>query len=483
MNTENLTEKSSKEWQEQLLADYPYLWDEIREEEEEQAFAFADDYRRFLDLAKTEREFVNVTVEALEELGFVDLDQLENLKAGDKVYRSIHGKGLMAAVVGEAGLKDGYRILGAHIDSPRADLKPCPVYEEGGMSLLKTHYYGGIKKYQWVAMPLALHGLVVRADGSKVVIEIGEKEEDPVFCFTDVLPHLGREQAKRSVSELIAGEELNVLFGGRPFPDKEVSKRFKLAALRLLNEKYGITEKDLVTAELEVVPAGKARMVGLDQSFIGAYGQDDRVCAYTSLQALVSLGRPHYTAVCMLSDKEEIGSDGNSGAGSRLYEFFLSEIYAKKEGGFDQLGYNRCLQNTVMLSSDVINGYDPTFASVSDPLNSAYMGKGIAIEKYTGSGGKYGASDASAELMAEVVSLFNKAGIPWQTGELGKVDAGGGGTICKIMAQMGMQVIDCGVPVLSMHSPFELTHTLDVYYTFLAYQCFLAQTGKESKGS
>lgn len=465
--------ESAQDWKKLLTAEYPNLWDVAKEEEVEEAMAFAEDYCSFLDLAKTEREFVQVTVEAVEELGFVPLSEKKSLRAGDKVYHSVHGKGMVLAVIGKQSIEKGFRILGAHIDSPRADLKPAPVYEEGDLALFKTHYYGGIKKYQWTARPLALHGMIVRKDGSKLVVNIGEKEEDPVFCFTDLLPHLGREQMKRPAPELIAGEELNVLVGGRPYPDPETAGRFKLGLLKLLYEMYGITEKDFVTAEIEVVPAGRARMVGFDRSFIGGYGQDDRVCAYTSLQALCAVEKPQQTTVCMLTDKEEIGSNGNTGAQSRLYEDMLSELFALQSKSFDLNAFHRCLANTKMLSSDVINGFDPTFASVSDPHNTAYMGRGICIEKYTGSGGKYGASDASAELMHEITHLFDAAGVPWQTGELGKVDAGGGGTICQVVASWGIQAVDCGVPVLSMHAPFEVTHTLDVYYTYRAYKAFL----------
>ncbi len=463
----------SKALKDKLFAEYKNLWEVAGADEKESAFAFSEEYMAFLDIGKTEREFVIAAVESLEELGFVDLATTDRLQPGSKVYATIRGKGLMAAVVGKRPLSEGFNILGAHIDSPRVDLKPCPVYEDGDLVFFKTHYYGGIKKYQWTAIPLAIHGVAFREDGSKVTICIGEDDGDPVFTFSDILPHLGQEQMARKTTDIVKGEELNLLVGSMPYEDPDASSRFKLGFLNLLFEQYGLTEKDLVTAELEIVPAFKARDVGLDRSCIGAYGHDDRVCAFPALVAVSDQEKPEKTAVCMLSDKEEIGSVGNTGAHSRMYDNFLAEVYAKVNGGYDEIGFAKSLENTRLLSADVCNGYDPTFASVSDPKNNAYIGRGICLEKYTGSRGKSGASDSNAEFFSSVVRLLARNNIPWQTGELGKVDAGGGGTIAYIMANKGMEVLDCGVSVLSMHAPFEVVSKIDLYYTYLAYRCFV----------
>lgn len=467
------TKTQIKELKKKLFAEYKNLWETTSEDEQDDAFAFADEYKKFLDIGKTERECVITVVEACEELGFIDIEQSAELKPGMKVYKSIKGKGVILAVIGRQGAKSGFNLLGAHIDSPRIDLKPSPLYEEDEMVFLKTHYYGGIKKYQWVSIPLAIHGVVVRKDGSKFTICIGEKDEDPVFTITDLLPHLGQEQMAKKASEVVKGEDLNILIGGLPHTKEEVSQKYKLSIMKLLHDEYGITEKDLVSAELEIVPAFKAKDVGFDRSFVGGYGQDDRVCAFPALVAVTQQELPNKTCVCILTDKEEIGSDGNTGAQSRLYENFLVEIYTKIYGAYDELGYRKCIANSKMLSADVCNGYDPTYSSVSDPKNSAYMSRGICLEKYTGSRGKSGASDANSEFFAEIIRVLDANNISWQTGELGKVDMGGGGTICKYMANMGMEVLDCGVPVLSMHGPFEVTSKIDIYYTYLAYKAFI----------
>ena len=465
--------EKSKALKDKLFAQYKNLWEIASADDKESAFAFSEEYMQFLDIGKTEREFVIAAVESLEELGFVDIDTTDRLEPGAKVYANIRGKGLMAAVVGKQPMSAGFNILGAHIDSPRVDLKPCPVYEDADLVFFKTHYYGGIKKYQWTAIPLAIHGVAFRADGSRVTICIGEDPGDPVFTFSDILPHLGQEQMARKTTDIVKGEELNLLVGTIPYEDADTSSKFKLGFMNLLFEQYGLTEKDLVTSELQIVPAFRARDVGLDRSCIGAYGHDDRVCAFPALVAVSDQEKPQKTAVCMLSDKEEIGSVGNTGAHSRLYENFLMQIYAKVNGSYDEIGYNKAIENTRLLSADVCNGYDPTFSSVSDPRNNAYINKGICLEKYTGSRGKSGASDSNSEFMSSVVRLLEKNNIPWQTGELGKVDAGGGGTIAYIMANKGMEVLDCGVPVLSMHAPFEVISKIDLYYTYLAYRCFV----------
>lgn len=465
-----------KKLKKELGVEYSNLWDVVSKDDKEFAYSFAEEYKKFLDLAKTEREFVTVMVETLEELGYVELGSKERLEPGDKVYKNIKGKAMAAAVIGRKPFTDGMNLIGAHIDAPRLDLKPNPLYEDNDLVLMKTHYYGGIKKYQWAAIPLAMHGIVFLKDGSPMTICIGENDDEPVLTVTDLLPHLGSEQMARKATEVIKGEDLNILIGGLPYPDKETSGRFKLAILQLLNKKYGITERDLVTAEIEIVPAQKARDVGLDASFIGAYGQDDRVCAYTAMSALTSLEKTDKTAVCLLFDKEEIGSDGNTGAQSRIYEYLLYELYARslpENTVPSQLDFQLALQQSALLSADVTNAFDPTYASVSDPRNNSYINRGITLVKYVGSRGKYGTSDANGEFFAKLASLLDSNSIKWQTGEMGKVDAGGGGTIAKFLAHLGMEVIDCGVPVLSMHSTFEVTSKIDVYYTHLAYQAFL----------
>lgn len=438
------------------------------------AEGFSGDYMKALNAGKTEREFHHFAVEMLKKAGFVELSSQNRLKAGDKVYRSIHGKGLFAAVVGHGPLTDGLAIVGAHIDSPRLDLKPNPLYEDSEMALLKTHYYGGIKKYQWVAIPLALHGVVMLKNGEKLELSIGEDEKDPVFVITDLLPHLGKDQMAKKASEVIEGEKLNVLIGGYPHPDMDIEKRFKLGVLQLLNEQYGITERDLLSAELEIVPASKARDVGLDRAFIGAYGQDDRVCAYTALKALVDAKVQNKTQAVILSDKEEVGSNGNTGAHSQLYFFAMNELQARVSGKeLSRLDEQRCIENSCMLSTDVTAAFDPNYPEVMEPLNAAYCGRGIGVCKYTGARGKGGTTDANAEYLNSVTRLFDEKKLPWQIGELGKVDQGGGGTIAYIFANAGMQVLDCGVPVLSMHSCFEVTSKLDVYNTYRAYVAFL----------
>ena len=465
--------KKNKDKYKYLLAEYPNLWESRTQDDFDHAYAMSEEYKRFLDLGKTEREFVNLTIESAEQLGYVDIASVTKLAAGQKVYQSIKGKGLMLAVIGRKPISEGMNILGSHVDSPRLDLKPNPLYEENEMAFLKTHYYGGIKKYQWPTIPLSIHGLVIRQDGSKIFLNIGENDEDPVFYITDLLPHLGQEQMVKQAKDVISGEDLNLLIGGRPIDDKDAKNRFKLGILKFLNEQYGIVEKDFVSAEIEIVPSIKARDVGFDRSFVASYGHDDRVCAFPALMALFQQERPEKTCVVMLSDKEEIGSYGNSGAQSRLYENFLVELFIKMNGVYDELLYRKTIAATKMLSADVTNGFDPTFASVSDTKNTAYMSRGIAMEKYVGSRGKSGTNDANSEFFASILMAFAKNNIPWQTGELGKIDAGGGGTIAVYLAKMGMEVIDCGVPVLSMHAPYELISKIDLYYTYLAYKTFI----------
>ena len=463
---------AGKELKKALFKEFNTAWDQRPEDEHDFAFAFAEEYKAFLDQAKTEREFVTLAVETLENMGYVPVDDKESLQPGDKVYKNIRGKALAAAVIGKRAPSDGFNLIGAHIDAPRIDLKASPVYEDGELVFFKTHYYGGLKKYQWTAIPLSLHGMVHRADGTKLTLSIGDKPEDPVLTITDLLPHLGTEQMGRKATEVIRGEELNILVGGIPFPDSELSGRFKLGLLKLLKDEYNLTEADLVSAELEIVPAYPARDIGLDRSMIGAYGHDDRSCSFPALVALTSLDRLDRTGVTLLFDKEEIGSVGNTGAQSRVFENFLYELYAKSVSQPSPLDFHKLLENSRMLSGDVTNAFDPTFASVSDPRNNSYLGRGINFMKFGGSRGKSGSSDASSEFYASVLRLMDEHHIAWQAGELGKVDAGGGGTIAGFLANLGIEVIDCGVPVLSMHSPFEVISKIDLYHTFLAYKTF-----------
>ncbi|MBO4242733.1 MAG: aminopeptidase [Clostridiales bacterium] len=460
-----------------LFAEYNNLYKDIGKDELEACMNFAEEYKTFLDISKTEREFVKNAIEAAEDIGFKDISKKKSLKAGDKVYQSIKDKGLVLAVVGKRPLTDGFNILGAHVDSPRLDLKPNPIYEDTEAVYFKTHYYGGIKKYQWTTIPLAIHGVIYTTDGVKHEITVGEKEDDPIFYITDLLPHLGNEQMKKTANEFIPGEDLNVVIGGMPLKakGKENEKEpYKAFILKYLNDNYGICEKDFVTGELEIVPAAKARDVGFDRAFIAGYGHDDRVCAYPALMATFAQEKPNKTCICMLTDKEEIGSYANSGAQSVLYENFLMEILAKTgDGSVDILKFRKVIAASKMLSTDVSNAYDPKYSSVSDPKNSAYMSHGLKLEKYVGARGKSGTNEATGDFVAEITGIFEKNSIPWQTGELGKVDAGGGGTISAYMAKFGMSVIDAGVPVWSMHAPYEMISKIDLYYTYLAYKAFI----------
>ncbi len=457
-----------------LFAEYPNLYKTASDDEIDACMSFAEDYKSFLDISKTEREFVKNAIEACESVGFVDIETKKTLNSGDKVYSSIRGKGLVMAVVGKKNT--GFNILGAHIDSPRLDLKPCPVYEEDETCYFKTHYYGGIKKYQWTTIPLAVHGVVYTKDGKAHEIEVGEKDDDPIFYITDLLPHLADEQMKKTPRDFISGEDLNVVIGGMPVKNSKKGDKdiFKANILKYLNDNYGITEKDFVSGEIEIVPAFKARDVGFDRAYIAAYGHDDKVCAYPALMALLDQERPEKTCVTMLTDKEEIGSYSNSGAQSVLYENFLMELFSKQTGkAFDLLSYRKFISSSKMLSTDVSNAYDPKYASVSDRKNTAYMSHGIKIEKYVGARGKSGTNEANGDFVAEIIKVFNDNSVSWQTGELGKVDAGGGGTISAYMAKHGMEVIDCGVPVWSMHAPYEVISKIDLYSTYLAYKSFI----------
>ena len=428
---------------------------------------FCEGYKKFLDEGKTERECVRYGVKLLEKNGYRPFDAEGKYQPGDKVYFVNRGKSLIATTFGREPLENGVRINGAHIDSPRLDLKPNPMYEKEDLAYLKTHYYGGIRKYQWGVTPLAMHGVVFKKDGTAVEISIGEKPQDPVFCVTDLLPHLSARQNERPLKEGLKGEELNILIGSLPFQDPEVKEPVKLLALQLLNEQYGITEADFYRAEIEMVPAVTAADVGLDRSMVGAYGQDDRVCAYTALMAEIDSQMPAHTTVTILTDKEEIGSEGTTGLNSDYVLHYIEDL-----ADMAQIPVRRVLRNSICLSSDVNAAYDPNFADVYESNNSCYVNKGCVLMKYTGSRGKGGSNDAGAEIMAKVIAILEKEGVYWQAGELGKVDEGGGGTIAKYVAHMDVDTVDLGVPILSMHSPFELASKLDVWNTYRAFKAF-----------
>ena len=464
-------ETEGKKLKEMLFNKKENGWLSVDTEKENIIMKFSDEYIYFLNKGKTERECVAFAKKMLDENGFKCICEYETLKLGDKVYYINRDKSIYAAVIGKEKLENGLNVIGAHVDSPRLDLKPNPLYEEGEFAYFKTHYYGGIKKYQWTAIPLALHGVIVKTNGEKINVNVGEHEEDPIFTITDLLPHLAQEQMERKLKEGIKGEDLNLLIGSMPYNDKEVSEKVKLNILNILNKKYGIVEADFLSSELEIVPAFKARSLGFDSSMVAGYGQDDRVCAYTAIRALLDTKMPEKTAVCILSDKEEIGSMGNTGMESLVFDYFISEILNKTGENRPDL-IRKVFCNSRMLSSDVDAGYDPIYASVSDTKNAGYLGKGIGLTKYTGARGKSGASDANAEFVAEIRNMLETNRIPYQLTELGKVDIGGGGTIAYILANKGVDVIDCGVPVLSMHAPYEVTSKFDIYCAYETYKAF-----------
>ncbi|MBC5722525.1 aminopeptidase [Flintibacter sp. NSJ-23] len=436
-------------------------YDRLQTGELEAIEAYCSGYKQFLDGGKTERECVDRTIALAETAGFRPYVRGMELKPGDKVYQSNRGKAVMLAVIGRKDLDQGVNIGAAHIDSPRLDLKQNPVYEAEELAFFKTHYYGGIRKYQWVTIPLELHGVVALKGGNVVRVSVGNGEGDPLFTIDDLLPHLGAEQSKKPLGEAIPGESLNILIGSRPLADDEGSDRVKVAVLELLNRKYGIVEEDFISAELCAVPAFRASDIGFDRSMIGAYGHDDRVCAYAALAALLQLDTPERTAVCMLADKEEIGSEGVTGMKSASFDTFMADLCAA-QGVLPRA----CYEKSFCLSADVTAAYDPNFADVYEKRNSAFVNYGMGLCKYTGARGKSGASDASAELVAYVRKVLDGAGVAWQMAELGKVDAGGGGTVAAYMAERNIDTLDAGVPVLSMHSPFETVGKLDCYMTY-----------------
>ena len=445
-------------------------WLNIDNDLKDKIFNFCNDYIDFLNMCKTERETSRYIINKLENSGFKSIDSIDSLNNGDKVYLLNRDKSVYAAIIGSKKITDGLNIVGAHIDSPRLDLKPNPLYEDAKLALFKTHYYGGIKKYQWTTIPLSIHGVVVKPNGEKINITIGEDEYDPIFTITDILPHLAQEQYEKKIGKAIEGEDLNILIGSIPNSDESVKENI----MNIINEKYGINEIDFYSSELEVVPAFKAKSLGFDKSMVAAYGQDDRVCAYSCLQALLNAKENNKTMVAIFSDKEEIGSVGNTGMSSEMFDLFISEILNKKNENVPG-AINKTYCNSMMLSADVGAGVDPNYQNASEKNNASFIGYGVELNKYTGSRGKSGASDANAEFVAKVRNIFETNNIKYQVSELGKVDLGGGGTIAYILANKGMDVIDCGVPVISMHSPYEVTSKYDIYSAYEAYKAFFEE--------
>ena len=460
-------------------------WKNISQEKMEEIFTMGEEYKKVLDLGKTEREFVELATSFAKECGFIDARLKDFLVPGDKVYYLNRHKNIVLAVIGKEDILKGINYIVSHIDSPRLDLKQNPLYEEFELAYMKTHYYGGIKKYQWTSIPLALHGVVVLANGEKVKIVIGEHEDDPVFTVPDILPHLDRKvQGDRTAREVIKGEELQIIVGSIPttINDSEIKDLVKYSILEKLNDIYGMTEEDFISAELELVPSQKAKDVGLDRSLIGAYGQDDRICAYTSLRAILDIHEiPNKTAVCFLADKEETGSDGATGLQSDFIDYFTADLIFKTKKVYSDLYLKETLWNSKALSSDVNAGVDPIFKSVHDVQNAPQLGYGVVMVKYTGSGGKYGTNDADAEYVGEIRKLLNDNKIVWQTGMLGKVDEGGGGTVAKYLSKKGINTIDIGPALLAMHSPFEVSSKLDVFETYRTYKAFYKGTTSEEK--
>lgn len=461
---------------EKLVHSFPNAWDTLDAKEVDLVSAMSERYKAFLDTSKTEREAVQTAIRLAEEKGFISLESLlkskKKLAQGMKIYANNKNKSLALFVIGNKPLEDGINIIGAHVDAPRIDLKQFPLYEDSNIALLKTHYYGGIKKYQWTSLPLALHGFVVRKDGSVFDIVIGEEESDPIVMISDLLIHLAKDQMAKTLAEGVTGENLNVIIGSKPHEDKEIDQRVKLNVLKLLHEKYDMTEEDFTSAEIEIVPAGKARDLGLDRSMIAAYGHDDRVCSFAAIEAIFDCKDPEHTVSTLIVDKEEVGSQGNTGMESRFFELVVSELANIENKTYSELYVKRALANSRVLSGDVAAGLNPTFPEVLEKQNAAKIGNGVCLIKYTGARGKSGCNDANSEFMGQVRRTFNDAKVAWQVSELGKVDQGGGGTIAYILARYGMEVIDCGTPVLSMHSPYEIVSKVDFYMTYKGYHAF-----------
>ena len=447
-------------------------WFDLSDDELKDIFKFSDEYMYFISNSKTEKEIVQTSKDILLKNGYVDISEKEKLEPGDKVFYLNRGRCLYAAVIGQEPLEKGINLVAAHCDSPRIDLKQNPLYESNELALLKTHYYGGIKKYQWTNIPLSMHGTVVKPDGEKITINIGEKEDDPIFTISDLLPHLAQEQMQRKANEVVQGEELNILAGSIPYECDDVSEKVKLNILKLLNERYGIKEVDFVSSEIEFVPAFKARSEGFDYSMVAGYGQDDKVCCYTGLRALLDTVNPKRTAVCVMTDKEEVGFNGVTGMFTRIFETFMLEML-EKTGSTSISALDRTFANSKALSADVDGAFNPNFPQAYEKNNTSFFGKGVTFVKYTGARGKSGASEAPCEFVAEVRKIFEENGVRYQACELGKVDKGGGGTIALTLANRGMAVLDCGVPVMGMHSPYELTSKFDVYQAYKGYKAFL----------
>ena len=468
---ENTEKTEGQKLVEELFNNKKSGWETATDEEKGLIFKFSDEYMEFLNRSKTEREFVTSAKEILDKNGYRDIKDVENLSAGDKVYSINRDKSMYVAVIGNRKLEEGLNLVGAHIDSPRLDIKPNALYEDTELAYFNTQYYGGIKKYQWTAIPLSIHGVIVKTNGEKIHVNIGENDNDPIFTITDLLPHLAKDQMKKNLSEAIDGEDLNLLIGNVPYKDENVSEKVKLNILKILNDKYGINEADFLSSELEIVPAFNARSLGFDYSMVAGYGQDDKVCAYSALRAILETNAPDKTAVCILADKEEIGSMGNTGMMSETFDNFIADLLNKSGENRPNL-LNKVFCSSSMLSADVGAVYDPIYASVSDKTNAALSAYGVSFDKYTGGKGKSGGSDANAEFIAKIRGILERNNIRYQITELGRVDVGGGGTIAYILADKGVEVIDCGVPVFSMHSPYEVTSKFDIYSAYSAYKAF-----------
>ena len=449
------------------------LWKKYTEKQKSQVFKFSDGYKKYIDAAKTEREFVEITIEKLEKNGFTNIDKKKSIKKGDKIYFNNREKNIIGMIIGEEEISKGINMIVSHIDSPRLDLKPNPIMEDQEFAMLNTHYYGGIKKYQWGATPLALHGVIFTKNGKKITLKIGEKDTDPVFSIPDVLPHLSyKVQDDRKARDVLKGEELKLLFGNMPIKDDDAKQPVKKFIMDKLKNDYGIEDEDFFTAEIQIVPAGKARDVGLDASMIGAYGQDDRVCAYTSMEAFYEVEKPKKTAMVYLADKEEVGSEGSTGLQSNFLEYALGKVLSMSDKNYNDQILRETLWNSRALSSDVTVGVDPIFKSIHDFDNAARLSYGIAMAKYTGHRGKSSSNDADAEFMQEIRQTFEKEKIEYQIGGFGKVDEGGGGTVAKFLANFGIRTVDAGPALLSMHSLFEISSKADVYETYRAYKAF-----------
>ena len=465
-------EKSEgKRLEEELFNKKESGWKKTNDEDKKLIFKFSDEYINFLNRSKTEREFVTSAKEILDANGFKDINSVERISKGDRVYYINREKSMYIAVIGNKKLEEGLNLVGAHIDSPRIDVKPNALYEDTEFAYFDTHYYGGIKKYQWTTIPLSIHGVIIKTNGEKITVKIGEDENDPIFTITDLLPHLAQDQMKKTLADGIDGEDLNLLIGNIPYQDENVHEKVKLNIMKILNDKYGIKEADFLSSELELVPAFNAKSLGFDSSMVAGYGQDDKVCAYSSLRAIMEANVQEKTAICILSDKEEIGSMGNTGMESEAFDNFVAELLNKSGENKPNL-LNKVFCNSSMLSADVGTAYDPIYAAVSDRTNSAYASYGVSFDKYTGAKGKAGGSDANAEFIGKLRQILERNNIKYQISELGKVDVGGGGTIAFILANKGVEVIDCGVPVLSMHSPYEVTSKFDIYEAYRTYKVF-----------